>query len=71
VGVKDSKFEKWFPNWEGFVIHRVLRGDVYHLKDLNGYVHRRKMNEKYLKKYHPIIWKSIHNGERPMQITMQ
>ena len=71
LGVKDSKFGKWSPNWEGpYVIHKVLRGGAYHLRNLNGYVHRRKMNGRYLKKYHPTIWESIHYGQRLTQINI-
>jgi len=51
---------KWAPNWEGpFQIHRVLKRGAYHLKDLNGYVHRRKINGRYLKAYVPTIWESF------------
>ena len=60
--VKERKqgLGKWAPNWEGpFQIHRVLKRGAYHLKDLNGYVHRRKINGRYLKAYSPTIWESF------------
>ena len=47
IVLKDPKFEKWSPNWEGpYQIYRVLWNGAYHLRELNGYIHPRKINGK-------------------------
>ncbi|KAB2598524.1 hypothetical protein D8674_021622 [Pyrus ussuriensis x Pyrus communis] len=57
VGIKDPRFGKWSPNWEGpFVVHKVLGKGAYHLKDRTGSVHKLPINGKFLKKYYPITW---------------
>ena len=59
IGIKSHKFGKWSPNWEGpYQIHRVLPSGAYHLKNLNGYVHPKKINGRYLKHYFPTIWET-------------
>ena len=57
VGIKDPRFGKWSPNWEGpFVVHKVLGNGAYHLRDRMGSVHKLPINGKFLKKYYPITW---------------
>ena len=57
VGVKDPRFGKWSPNWEGpFVIHKVLGMGEYRLKDRTSLVHKLPINGKFLKKYYPVTW---------------
>ncbi|XP_070678096.1 uncharacterized protein [Malus domestica] len=57
VGLKDPRFGKWSPNWEGpFIVHKVYGKGVYHLKDRTGVVHRLPINGKFLKKYYPVTW---------------
>ncbi|XP_070667874.1 uncharacterized protein [Malus domestica] len=57
VGLKDPRFGKWSPNWEGpFVVHKVYGKGAYHLKDRTGVVHRLPINGKFLKKYYPVTW---------------
>ena len=59
IGLKDPRLGKWSPNWEGpFKIHQVLRGGAYHLKNLDGQIHNRLINGKYLKKYKPCMWET-------------
>ena len=56
IGIKSHRFGKWSPNWEGpYQIHRVLPFGAYHL---NGYVHPKKINGRYLKPYFPTIWET-------------
>ncbi|KAM1738536.1 hypothetical protein ACFX11_014346 [Malus domestica] len=57
VGIKDLRFGKWSPTWEGsFVIHKVLGKCAYHLRDWTGLVHKLPINGKFLKKYYPVTW---------------
>ena len=57
VGIKDPRFDKWSPNWEGsFIVHKVLGKGAYRLKDRTGLIHRLPINEKFLKKYYPVTW---------------
>ncbi|KAM2746987.1 hypothetical protein PS2_022514 [Malus domestica] len=57
VGIKDPRFRKWSPTWEGpFVIHKVLGKGAYHLRDRTGLVHKLPINGKFLKEYYPVTW---------------
>ncbi|KAM1184237.1 hypothetical protein ACFX15_013225 [Malus domestica] len=57
VGLKDPRFGKWSPNWEGpFIVHKVYGKGAYHLKDRTGVVHKLPINGKFLKKYYPVTW---------------
>ena len=58
IGLKDSKFGKWSPNWEGpYWIKRCVPGNAYILETLGGEEEfGRAINGKYLKKYYPSIW---------------
>ena len=57
LGTKDPTYGKWSPNWEdSFEVKGVLPNKAYHLKDLNGRVHARAINGKYLKRYMPSLW---------------
>ncbi|KAM2143229.1 hypothetical protein ACFX1R_047052 [Malus domestica] len=57
VGIKDPRFGKWSPNWEGpFIVHKVYGKGAYHLKDRTGVVHKLPINGKFLKKYYPVTW---------------
>ncbi|XP_024195571.1 uncharacterized protein LOC112198671 [Rosa chinensis] len=48
---------KWTPRWEGpFVVHRILERGTFHLKDLDGDLHRNPINGRFLKKYYPSVW---------------
>ena len=56
TGIKSHKFGKWSPNWKGpYQVHRVLPWGAYYLRNLNGYVHPKKINGKNLKPYYPIV----------------
>ncbi|TQD95494.1 hypothetical protein C1H46_018906 [Malus baccata] len=57
VGIKDPRFGKWSPTWEGpFIIHKVLSKSAYHLRDRTGLVHKLPINGKFLNKYYPVTW---------------
>ncbi|KAM1515645.1 hypothetical protein ACFX10_014724 [Malus domestica] len=57
VGLKDPRFGKWSPNWEGpFIVHKVYGKGAYHLKDRTGVIHKLPINGKFLKKYYPVTW---------------
>ena len=57
IGVKDNRFGKWSPNWEGpFIVSRCAPWNSYFLKELNGEEFGRALNGKYLKKYYPSVW---------------
>ena len=57
IGVKDNRFGKWSPNWEGpYLISRSAPGNAYILKELEGEEFGRALNGKYLKQYYPSIW---------------
>ncbi|XP_059663933.1 uncharacterized protein LOC132309663 [Cornus florida] len=56
-GKVDRTYGKWLPTWNGpYIVHQVLHGGAYKLKDLDGEVHERSINRRYLKKYQPIIF---------------
>ncbi|XP_059631244.1 uncharacterized protein LOC132274093 [Cornus florida] len=56
-GKVDRVYSKWSPTWKGpYLIHQVLCGGAYKLKNLDGEVHERPINGRYLKKYKPTIF---------------
>jgi len=56
IGKKDPKYGKWSPNWEGpFRVRKVLNGGAYWLENLEGEQQPRFINEKYLKRYYPMV----------------
>ncbi|XP_059626926.1 uncharacterized protein LOC132269687 [Cornus florida] len=62
MGVNDRKYGKWSPNWEGpFMVYKVLKEGAYHLQDLDGEIHLRPINGRYLKTYYPTIWETMEN----------
>jgi len=62
-GTKDLKFGKWSPNWEGpYGINRSAPGNAYILETLEGVEFPRALNGKYLKKYYPSIYGSMHKS---------
>ncbi|XP_059663476.1 uncharacterized protein LOC132309146 [Cornus florida] len=62
MGVNDRKYGKWSPNWEGpFMVYKVLKRGAYHLQDLDGEIHTRPINGRYLKTYYPIMWETMEN----------
>ena len=57
IGIKDSKFSKWCPTWEGsYKINRDVPSNAYILETLEGEEFSRALNGKYLKKYYPSLW---------------
>ena len=56
MGSKVPKVRKRSPKWEGtFQVHKVFKGGIYDLRNLNGYIHLRKINRRFLKPYYPTI----------------
>ncbi|XP_062006042.1 uncharacterized protein LOC133723241 [Rosa rugosa] len=56
-GEKLTGCGKWTPRCEGpFVIYRILERGAFHLKDLDGDLHRNPINGRFLKKYYPSVW---------------
>ncbi|XP_024164405.1 uncharacterized protein LOC112171455 [Rosa chinensis] len=56
-GEKVTGRGKWTPRREGpFVIHRILERGAFHLRDLDGDLHRNPINGRFLKKYYPSVW---------------
>lgn len=59
ICIKSHKFGKCSPNCEGpYQVHRVLPGGAYHLRNLNGYVHPKRIKGRYLKPYYPTVWET-------------
>ena len=57
VRIKDPRFGKWSPNWEGpFIVHKVLGNGAYRLKDRTGLIHKLLINGKFLNKCYPVTW---------------
>ncbi|XP_059635233.1 uncharacterized protein LOC132277392 [Cornus florida] len=57
LGKLDRTYGKLSPTWKGpYIVHQVLHGGVYKLKDLDGEVYKRLINGRYLKKYEPTIF---------------
>lgn len=57
LGEKVDGRGKWSPRWEGpFIIWKILPKGAYHLRDLDGELHRNPINGRYLKKYVPSVW---------------
>jgi hypothetical protein len=60
VGVKNNKFGKWSPNWEGpFKVVGIVHENAYFVEDLQGRRLPKALNGKYLKKYYPSIWQGV------------
>ncbi|XP_059669220.1 uncharacterized protein LOC132314361 [Cornus florida] len=56
-GKVDRVYGKWSPTWKGpYLVHQVLHEGTYRLKDLDGEIHERPINGRYLKKYNPTIF---------------
>jgi hypothetical protein len=66
IGEKLTGFGKWSPKWEGpYIIHKILPKGAYHLRDIDGLIHKNPINGKYLKKYFPGIWEFEKRPEDP------
>ena len=59
VGSRSRKFGKWSPSWEGPLrAVRIVPGNSYLVEILEGSLLPRAINGKYLKKFHPSVWKT-------------
>ena len=57
LGTKSNKFSKWSPSWEGpYKIVKVIFGNSYMMKTMQGEHLLRALNGRYLKKYYPSVW---------------
>ena len=58
LGTKSNKFGKWSPSWEGpYKITKVIFGNSYMVETMQGERLPRALNERYLKKYYPSVWR--------------
>jgi hypothetical protein len=58
IGSRSSKFGKWSPNWEGpYRIEEVILKKIYMVQNIQGTLLPSAINEKYLKKYYPSVWR--------------
>ena len=56
IGIKDPKFRKWFPTWEGpYKMSKCVPRNAYILETLEGEEFFSALNGKYLKKYYPSV----------------
>ena len=54
--IKNRQFGKWSPTQEGpFRVSHIYFGYAYLLESINGEIHSKTINGKYLKKYTPSI----------------
>ena len=59
LGMKNNKFGKWLPSWEGpYKIIMVISGNSYMMETVQGERLPRAINGRYLKKYYPSVWQS-------------
>jgi hypothetical protein len=57
IGIKDPKFGKWSPTWEGpYKISKCVHGNAYILETLEGEEFFNALNGKYLMKYYLSVW---------------
>ena len=57
LGMKNNKFGKWSPSWEGpYRIVKVIFGNSYMMETRQGDRLPRAINGRYLKKYYPSVW---------------
>ncbi|XP_059658862.1 uncharacterized protein LOC132305204 [Cornus florida] len=67
-GKVDKVYGKWSPTWKGpYLIHQVLHGGAYKLKNLDVEVHERPINGRYLKKYKPTIFELMEEKKFPVK----
>ncbi|XP_059654956.1 uncharacterized protein LOC132301743 [Cornus florida] len=67
-GKVDRVYGKWSPTWKGlYLVHQVLHGGAYKLKNLAGEVHERPINGRYLKKYKPTIFELMEEKKFPVK----
>ena len=59
LGMKNNKFGKWSPSWEGsYKIVKVISENSYMMETLKGECLPRAINGRYLKKYYPNVWQN-------------
>ncbi|XP_004306255.1 PREDICTED: uncharacterized protein LOC101314018 [Fragaria vesca subsp. vesca] len=57
LGDKTDGRGKWSARWEDpFIIHRILPKGAYHLRDLDGTIHRNPINGRFLKRHIAGVW---------------
>jgi hypothetical protein len=55
--IKDRKFGKWSPSWEGpYRVTQVMSGNAYLLQTLQDKDLSKALNGRFLKQYHPSMW---------------
>ncbi|XP_024155838.1 uncharacterized protein LOC112163812 [Rosa chinensis] len=69
-GEKLTSRGKWTPRWDGpFVVHCIMVRGAFHLKDLDGGIHRNPINGRFLKKYYPSVWEFEDPSDQPSSQT--
>ena len=59
LGMKNNKFGKWSPSWEGpYRVVKVIFGNSYMMETLKGECLPMAINGRYLKKYYPSVWQN-------------
>jgi hypothetical protein len=60
LGNRSGKFGKWSPSWKGpFRVILVVLGNAYFMEDLEGHSLSKALNDKYLKRYYPVVARPI------------
>ncbi len=60
ISKKSQLYGKWSPNWEGpFRVSRVVKGNFYYLKTLEGSESNKPINKKHLKHYRTLVWEDV------------
>ena len=74
TGTKTAKFSKWSSNWEGpFIVTKIIYGRTYKLATRERDELARSINDKYIKKYYPImleainIYKNQNDSHKPVE----
>jgi hypothetical protein len=59
IGSQNRDFDKWSPSWKGpFRVARTVPGNAYMVETMNEILFSQSLNGRYLKKFHPSVWKS-------------
>jgi hypothetical protein len=70
LGMRDNKFSKWSPSWEGpFKIEGMVSRNLYFVEALEGQRLAKALNGKYLKKYFPSVWQEAWLLSRAKRVT--
>ncbi|XP_012081079.1 uncharacterized protein LOC105641199 [Jatropha curcas] len=62
--IRKRSFQEGDLVWkeDPFQVYKVLKGNAHWLSSLSGEPHKRNINGRYLKKYHPTMWEIKNNN---------